>query len=113
MSGADLGSPPLGYRLPGARVFGIGATELRSVAALRRRDDWALWEPAVQKELEYAIDVKKALRYRTNAEMRAARRDYPDVFEILNLVTPCVIKHDANGDPVKHKFCITAADAVG
>ena len=27
-------------------------------------------------------------------------------------VTPCVIKHDANGIPVKRKFRITAADAV-
>ncbi len=45
--------------------------------------------------------------------MRAARKRYPEVFEIINLVTPYVIKHDANGDPVKHKFRITAADAVG
>ena len=43
--------------------------------------------------------------------MRAARRDFPDVFEILNLVTPCVIKHDAAGNPVRRKFRITAADA--
>ncbi len=45
--------------------------------------------------------------------MRAARKRYPDVFEIINLVTPCVIKHDANGDPIKHKFRFTVADAVG
>ena len=66
LSGADAGSPPLGFRLPGARVFGIGATELRSIAALRR-SDWNLWEPAVRKEVDHAFTVKKALQYRTNA----------------------------------------------
>ena len=45
--------------------------------------------------------------------MQRCRKRFPDVFEIINLVTPCVIKHDANGVPIKHKFRITAADAVG
>jgi hypothetical protein len=43
--------------------------------------------------------------------MRPARLQYPDSFEILNLVTPCVIKHDADGNPTRRKFRITAADA--
>ena len=71
-------------------------TKIRaSIIAAIERDDWDLWEPAVRKELEYAISTKSALTYRTLAQMCAARRDYPDVFEILHLVTPCVVKHDA------------------
>jgi hypothetical protein len=105
----------LDFRLPGAltdtHVFGIGATEFRSLAALRSRDDWALWEPAVRKEVDHAFKVKRALTYRTHADMRAARREFPASFEILNLVTPCVIKHDADGNPIKRKFRITIADA--
>ena len=93
-------------------VFTLGATEFRNLSSLRPRDDWHLWEPTVRKEVEHAILVKRALTFRSNAEMRAARRQHADVFEIINLVTPCVIKHDANGIPVKRKFRITAADAV-
>ena len=111
LPGRDMGAPPLNYDLPGACVFGIGATELRSISALRARDDWSLWEPAVRKELDHAFKTKGALTYRTSHELRAARREYPYVFEILNLVTPCVIKHDAHGNPIKRKFRITAADA--
>ena len=114
-TGFELGAPPMDFRLPGAlpdaHVFGIGATEFRSLAALRSRDDWALWEPAVRKEVDHAFKVKRALTYRTHEEMRAARREFPASFEILNLVTPCVIKHDADGNPIKRKFRITIADA--
>ena len=66
----------------------------------------------MRKELNHAINVKSALTYRSNAEMRAARKSFPDVFEIINLVTPCMIKHDTQGQPVKYKFRITAADAA-
>ena len=58
-TGEALGAPPMDFRLPGAHtdlhVFGIGATEFRSVAALRRRDDWDLWEPVVRQEINNAF----------------------------------------------------------
>ena len=38
-------------------VYGIGATEYRSVIALQRLDDW----PDLRRELHHAIEVKKAL----------------------------------------------------
>jgi hypothetical protein len=53
-------------------VFGIGATEYRSVAALQRLHDYSEWEPAVRAELEYAFK-KKAMTLRTGAEFKAAR----------------------------------------
>ena len=33
------------------------------------------------------------------------------IYEVLNLVTPCLIKHDADGSVLRRKFRITAADA--
>jgi len=72
-TGFELGAPPLDFRLPGTvtdtHVFGIGATDFRSLAALRSRDDWALWEPAVRKEVDHAFKVKRALTYRTHADI--------------------------------------------
>ena len=107
-------SDPPGLPPPASfSVFALGATEIRNLATLRQRDDWALWEPAVRKELEYAITIKSALTYRTHAQMRVARRDYPDVFEILHLVTPCVVKHDADGNMSRRKFRVTVADDRG
>ena len=37
----------------------------------------------------------------------------PAVHEELNLVTPCVVKHNADGVVLRRKFRITAADARG
>ena len=90
-------------------VFGIGATEYRSVAALQRLHDYSEWEPAVRAELEYAFK-KKAITLRTGAEFKAARARFPGQHEVLNLVTPCVIKHDADGKVLRRKFRVTAAD---
>jgi hypothetical protein len=90
-------------------VFGIGATEYRSVAALQRLHDYSEWEPAVRAELEYAFK-KKAMTLRTGAEFKAARARFPGQHEVLNLVTPCVIKHDADGKVLRRKFRVTAAD---
>jgi hypothetical protein len=57
----ENGSPALGcdhdFRMS---VFGVGAQEYRSVAALQRLSDWAEWKAAVEPELDHAIKVKKA-----------------------------------------------------
>ena len=107
-------SDPPGESSPASfNVFALGATEIRNLASLRQRDDWGLWEPAVRKELDHAIKTKSALTFRTSAQMRAARRAYPDVFEILHLVTPCVVKHDADGNMSRRKFRVTVADVRG
>jgi len=93
-------------------VFGIlGATEYRSISALQKLPDWAEWRKAVLPEIQHAIDVKQALTLRSDAEFRAARRQFRDRHEILSLVTPCVVKHDADGKVLRRKFRITAADA--
>ena len=103
--------PPLAHEVCPRYTLAIGSTEIKNLAALRRREDWPLWEPAVRAEIDHAVKVKGALTYRTSREMRAARLAYGDVFEILHLVTPCVIKHGADGTMARRKFRITAADA--
>ncbi len=70
-------------------MFGIGATEYRSVAALQRLPDYGQWEPAVRAELDYAFK-KKAMTLRTGAEFKAARARFPGQHEVLNLVAYAV-----------------------
>ena len=94
-------------------VLSIGATEYRSVAALRKLPDWKEWRDAVRPGLHHAIEVKKGLTLRTHADFQRARRLYGDRHEILNLVTPCVVKHNADGAALRRKFRITAADVRG
>jgi hypothetical protein len=112
--GSEAGLPPVGNDPVGGKaVFGIGATEYRSVRALRSLPDWLEWEQAIRPELDHAVKVKKALTLRSNTEFHTARRRFRDCHEVLNLVTPCVVKHDANGKVLRRKFRITAADAKG
>ena len=90
-------------------AYGVGATEYRSVAALQKLPDYAEWVPAIQAEIDYAMR-KHALTLRPQSEFQAARRRFPGKHEVLHLVTPCVIKHDADGKVLRRKFRITAAD---
>ena len=92
-------------------MFGVGATKNRSISALLKLPDWEDWAAAVRPELHHAIEVKKGLTFRTNAEFKAARIEHRGKHEILNLVTPCVVKHGADGKVLRRKFRITAADA--
>ena len=102
----EVGSPPSTGTVS---AFGVGATEYRSVAALQKLPDYAEWVPAIQAEIDYAMR-KNALTLPPQAEFQAARRRFPGKHEILHLVTPCVIKHDADGKVLRRKFRITAAD---
>jgi hypothetical protein len=81
------------------------------MSALQKLPNWAERAEAVRPELDHAIKMKKALTLRTHADMRAARRSFHHRHEVLNLVTPCVIKHDADGRVLRRNFCITAVDA--
>ena len=93
-------------------IFSIGATEHRSVAALQRLPDFEEWKPAVRAEIGHAID-KNAITVRPHSAFQAARKRFAGRHEVLNLVTPCVIKHDADGKVLRRKFRITAADVRG
>jgi len=94
-------------------VYGIGSTEYRNVTALQRLPDWEEWKAAVLPELHHAIEVKKGLTLRSHSAFLEARRRFPATHEVLNLVTPCVVKHNADGVILRRKFRITAADARG
>jgi hypothetical protein len=60
-------------------VFGVlGATEYRSISALRKLPDWDEWKKAVLPEIQHAVEVKQALTLRSDAEFRAARRQFRD-----------------------------------
>jgi len=102
------------FSLPGfysdAHVFGLGATEFRSLAHCPTR----LGTTGLSGNQPFArklITRSRPNERRAHAEMRSAHRKFPSPFEVLNLVTPCVIKHDASGNPTKRKFRIIIADA--
>ena len=97
---------------PGVTTVGsVGLTEFRSVRALRLHSgDWEGWKKVIAPELHSVINVKKAMVFKSAASFGEARKLYGDRLEVVHLVTPAVVKHDANGSVLRLKWRLTAGD---
>jgi hypothetical protein len=96
----------------GASLVGsVGLTEFRSVRALKNHgDNWEAWKAVIAAELDSVIGKKKAMVFKSAADFQAARAQYKERVEIVNLVTPAVVKHNANGEVLRLKWRLTAGD---
>ena len=80
-------------------IHSVGLTEFRSVRALRNNcDNWEDWKTVIRAELDSVIGKKKAMVFKSATEFQAARTLYGDRLEIVHLVTPAVVKHNAQGE---------------
>ena len=80
-------------------VLSVGLTEYRSVRALKKHsDNWEDWKSVIRAELESVIAKKGAMVFKSASEFQAVRAQYGARVEIVHLVTPAVVKHNAQGE---------------
>ena len=92
-------------------VNSIDISEFRSVQALRKHSGrWEDWKKVIAPELHNVIVVKKAMVFLPSSAFKDARILYGDRLEIVHLVTPAGSKFDANGNPLRLKWRLTAGD---
>jgi hypothetical protein len=92
-------------------VLSVGLTEYRSVRALKKHsDNWEDWKSVIRAELESVIVKKGAMVFKSASEFQAVRAQYGARVEIVHLVTPAVVKHNAQGEVLRLKWRLTAGD---
>ena len=97
-----IDAPPWPDGTGASLVDSVGLTEFRSVRALKNHgDSWEAWKALIAAELDSVIGKKKAMVFKSAADFQAARAQYKERVEIVNLVTPAVVKHNANGEVLR------------
>ena len=92
-------------------VGSVGLTKFRSVRALKNHgDNWEAWKAAIAAEFDSVIGKKKAMVFKSATDFQAARVQYKERVEIVNLVTPAMVKHNAYGEALLLKWRLTAGE---
>ena len=106
-----IDAPPWPDDTDRIKVGSVGLTEFRSVRALQTPGaNWEAWKVVIAAELDSVIGKKKAMVFKSASDFQEIRAQYKDRVEIVNLVTPAVVKHNADGEVLRLKWRLTAGD---